>query len=105
MGEEQHVYVIATLKDLRPRWHEIAETIQNQKAFKDIKVKGLKLVEGPGCLNLGLSLEGPKKEAELLVKNLTLSLMPARYSQAGDKPWTGVFKQITRVKPDEVSRG
>ena len=97
MGEEQHVYVIATLKDLRPHWNEIAETIQNQKAFKDIKVRGLKLVEGPGCLNLGLSLEGPKKEAELLVKNLTLSLMPARYSQAGDKPWTGVFNHASQT--------
>jgi len=94
MGEEQHVYVIATLKDLRPHWDEIAKTIQNQKVFKNIKVEGLKLVEGPGCLNLGLSLEGPKKEAEQFVKGLTLNLMPARYSQAGDKPWSGVLKEV-----------
>jgi len=87
---EKYVFVIATLKDLRPHWREIAETIMNQTHFKNVKVKGLKLAEGPGCLNLGLSLEGPKKESELLVKNLTLSLMPARYSQALDKPWTGV---------------
>lgn len=97
MNKDQHVYVIATLKDLRPHWHEITETIMNQTHFKDIKVKGLKLAEGPGCLNLGLSLEGPKKEAELLVKNLTLSLMPARYSRAGDKPWTGVFNHASQT--------
>ena len=76
------------MKDLRPHWDEIAETIRNQKAFKNIKV------EGPGCLNLGLSLEGLEKEAEQFVKGLTLSLMLARYSRAGDKPWTGVIKEV-----------
>ncbi len=94
MNREQHVYVVATLKDLRPHWDEIAEIIMNQVHFKDVKVKGLKLVGGPGCLNLGLSLEGLEKEAELFVKNLTLSLMPTRCSRAGDKPWTGVIKEV-----------
>jgi len=86
--------VIATLKDLRPRWSEIAELIRNQKAFKDVKVRGLKLVDGPGCLNLGLSLEGPKKEAEQFVANVTLGLMPARYKRSRSKPWSGVLKEV-----------
>ena len=73
---ENTFYIITTLKDLRPYWDALVETILNQKATKKVKVKGLKLEEGPECLNLGLSLEGPKEEAELFVKVLTLSLMP-----------------------------
>ena len=86
----QSVYVIATLRDLRSNWDEIAKAIMNQKVFKEVEVLGLRLVDGPGCLNLGLCLSGTEEETSRFVESLTLELMPARYSRAKDKPWTGI---------------
>jgi len=85
------VYVIATLKDLRTHWDEISQWLLNQDAVKSVKVKGLKLVDGPGCLNLGLCLEGPSEDVKRFVERLTLTLMPARYAPAKDAPWEGVI--------------
>jgi len=85
------VYVIATTRDLRTNWRKISQIIMNQDVLKSVKVKGLKLANGPGCLNLGLCLEGPPEDVERFVRGLTLQLMPARYARAKDKPWTGIL--------------
>lgn len=92
MGE--HVYVITTLKDLRPYWDALVETFQNQKATKKVKVKGIRLAKDKQGYKLGLTLTGSKEDVEAFVANIVLGMMPARYIRSKGKPWTGVIKQV-----------
>lgn len=78
--------VIAALKDYRPQWEELV------KIFKEEipEVKGLKLAEGPGCINIGLCLDDGQED---MVRRITMQVMPARYSRAIDLPWDGYINE------------
>jgi hypothetical protein len=46
------------------------------------KLLGYVVVEGPGCYNHGVMVEGPTSEA--LIHSITLALQPGKYSLTSD---------------------
>lgn len=47
----------------------------------ELTLTGLLVVQGPGCNNYGLLLQGCEAPAARFVEQLTMALQPAKYSQ------------------------
>lgn len=83
-------YVIATMLEVSSKWDEISKQIMREDF-----VVGTIIADGPGCENLGLCIDiETDEEAEHYLNTLTMSLMPARWTNTCDTPWLGIENLI-----------
>jgi hypothetical protein len=67
--------VIATCHAPKPgMFNEYIQNLKNSAAEGNLKVSGYVIVEGPGCCNHGVFLDGPDKECETLLNHLCIVL-------------------------------
>lgn len=69
--------------DINAFWQALRDTIEGEAGFV---FKAAVVVPGPGCNNYGLRIDGEEKEVENLVNQITMALMPAKWTQVVDDP-------------------
>ncbi len=64
------------------------------KEHQKLELKSMVVAAGPGCNNYGMMLEGEEEDAEVFIRQVTMALQPAKYSQLPGDPLLqdGVFK-------------
>ena len=70
-------------KDMNAFWQALRDTIEGEAGFV---FKAAVVAPGPGCNNYGLRIEGEEKEVENLVNQITMALMPAKWSTCDHDP-------------------
>lgn len=79
-----HKFCIATIK--RPtdfdKYVEMVKSSATEHGL--IKVIGYTVVEGYGCTNHGIMIEGEENDAETFVRQLCMVLQPGKYSKVFD---------------------
>lgn len=74
--------------------------VRNSVGEGPLELLGYVVVDGPGCYNHGVMLEGPEDHQKMFIETLCYALQPGKYSLAPDDDPAvseGVFEM--RIEP------
>jgi len=81
----KYLIATATSPDSESGFNAICENIRGAAGEADISVVGgILWTPGPGCHNVAFELQGDESACERFVGQITMALMPSKWSTTGD---------------------